>query len=102
MYTNHLWIFNMHDDEKYKDPKLSDEELDILRKWYQYNSQVLMFQNKASLYTFEEVFGMEVAEHLFRCFRFKCNEDYQKFTTYLTADQKNDLYVHILRCPRYK
>ena len=104
LYAHNLWNFNMYDDDnyEYKDPKLSDQELDILRKWHTYNARILRFQRNASLFTFQEVFGMDIAQHLFLNFRFECQHDYQKFTTYLTVDQQNDLLIHILRCPRYK
>lgn len=92
----------MHLDEPEKDPKLSNDELKLLRAYGTFHNRIVNFQNKAGLFTFEDVFGQEDAERLFKHFRFDCQEQFPKFMTYLTTDQKNMLYVHVLRCERYR
>lgn len=97
-----LFTMSNYDESNAKTPKLSNEEHDILRTWYAYNSQILMFEAHANLSTFIRIFGEDDAERLMLSFRARCDGKYQKFITFLTTEQKNDLWVHILREPRYK
>lgn len=90
---------------------LTSSELDMLRTWNAFNSKILKFQRQASLDMFDKIFFLKDEEgnkldaqpspsegqRLFEHFRFKCFHDYQKFTTYLTIDQQNDLLVFLVR-----
>lgn len=92
----------MHVDAVEKAPKLAPEELQLLQAYGTFHNRVVDFQRKATIMTFDEVFGKEEASRLFMHFRFDCQEYFAKFLTYLTQEQRNNLYVHVLRCPRYR
>ena len=47
--------------------------------------------------TFNDIFGKEEGERLFRHFRFDCNHDFIKFKTYLLNNQTNDIFAHIVK-----
>ncbi len=91
---------------------LTNEELESLRNWHRVNEKIKKFCTHSSAYTFETIFKkydedgnvieQEAGEQsegyrLFQHFRFSCNQDYEKFLTYLDVDQHNALLVHIMK-----
>lgn len=77
------------------------DELDLIRKWYKFDTRITNFQNKFSMFESQRIFGDEEGERLFLHFRCDCNDNYKKFKTYLTTDQYNTLLVEIVRSNRY-
>lgn len=96
---------------------LNDNELDLIRSWYKMQLKVKSFATQSSAITFvkifapytwndndEKVYITEPEEltdtegyRLFQHFRFDCNHDLEKFKTYLTTDQYNDVITYIVR-----
>lgn len=96
---------------------LSDDQLKEIQTWYRFNSKIKNFCKHSDAYTFQKIFApyewdendkkvytpepddltKSEGYRLFQHFRFDCNHDYEKFTTYLTTNQNNDLYDHLVR-----
>lgn len=69
------------------------EEFLVYKHWAQVNESLITFQNKATIKTFEYLFG-EQAERLWKHFVLDCKRQYVHFLTYLTQEQKNELIVN--------
>lgn len=82
--------------------KPTEDELDMLRKWHSFNENIKRFQNNFNMWLSNEIFGDEEGERLFLHFRLDCQNNYEKFKTYLTVDQSNTLLIAILRHRKFK
>lgn len=80
---------------------LTEEQLQDLRTWTKVQKRVIQFQNKATPALFNEIFGEATGFPLFEHFRNRCNNDYQKFNTYLDVDQHNKVLAHIMTSMYY-
>ena len=70
-------------------------KFDVFRAYGKVNQKIIEFKNKGKLSTFIYLFGDEEGVRLCRHFVEDCNKDYNKFRTYLTVEQSNDLLVNI-------
>ena len=69
------------------------ETMSVYRQWAKVNESLQTFEKKATLKTFEYLYGKD-AERLFKHFRIDCKGKFQQFMTYLTQEQKNELIVN--------
>ncbi len=76
---------------------ISSSELEEIRKWSVLTEKIRKFVTYCNLDTFNDIFGKEEGERLFRHFRFDCNHDFIKFRTYLLNNQTNDIFAHIVK-----
>lgn len=74
------------------------EKLDPVRQvlvdYNRVNEAITSFNNNATLGVFKFIFD-EDAERLWEAFRLKCDGKYEKFTSYLTPNQKSILLVSL-------
>ena len=96
---------------------LTNDELTELRTWRTLQEKIKKFSDQSSAHTFIELFkpydfdeddnkvykeestDLSHTEgfRLFQHFRFDCQHNIEKFKTYLTTSQYNDLMVHLVR-----
>lgn len=77
---------------------VTNGEVEEIRTWVLYNRKVLLFQNRANLTLFLELFkDEEESKRLISHFVFDCDRKVVKFLTYLTTEQYNTLLVYIVK-----
>lgn len=81
--------------------ELTNDELELIREWFRFNSRITEFQNKFCMTMAKEWFGDEEGERLFINFCTRCDRKFESFTTYLLPEQYNLLMTNILRYPRF-
>ena len=62
--------------------------------WAKVNESIINFERNANVKTFQYLFG-DQAERLQRHFVYDCDSKFQKFLTYLTQPQKNELIFNV-------
>lgn len=74
----------------------SEEQLYEIRTYAKFNNRIRRFRNNSTLSTFQEIFGESEGERLRRHYS-EVNHDFEKFMTYLTLNQRNDLFAYIVK-----
>lgn len=81
--------------------KMTDIELDLIRKWRIFQNKIEQFENTANIQLFEEIFSSHSeANRLIENFKYECRGSFLKFESYLDSHQKNLLLTFI--CQKYE
>lgn len=75
---------------------ITNSEVEEIRTWSHFNNKVIKFQNTANSDMFKELFNDDW-KRLRIHFIEDCNRDLNKFRTYLTNNQNNDVLTYIVR-----
>lgn len=74
---------------------ISDEALEEIQAWSRFNKKITKFINNANLTLFTKIF-QEDGERLCLHFIHDCSrQSFNLFLTYLTPQQKNDIFIYI-------
>lgn len=84
-----------------EDFNLNDGEKQMIQNWGKMDRRITAFQKKFDMRMAKEIFGDDEGERLFLHFRLDCNDNFQKFRTYLDTNQSNILLVEIMRNMRF-
>ncbi len=82
----------MNDLITINDLTLKDKE--DFKTWAIINEKIMEFSKKAKLSTFNYLFSKD-GERLLKHYRYSCDNNFDKFKTYLTQDQINTLLINI-------
>ena len=75
---------------------ITNGEIAEIQTWSYFNKKVVKFQNRANSEVFKQLF-CDDWEQLLNHFIYNCDRNFNKFKTYLTNNQINDLFVYIVR-----
>lgn len=81
--------------ELYTEKDLTDLVKTKFSHWAQINEKIKKFNNNSKLSTFNYLFGKD-GERLMKHYRNDCDQNYEKFRTYLTQEQTNTLLINIV------
>lgn len=79
---------------------LTQDEKTILHNWHIFDQRIKNFKNHFTPFMAADIFGEDDGLRLFKHYRIDCDDNLDKFTTYLTKIQYDLLMVYILRNPR--